>query len=224
MKNRNDIPRLSLSLPVTFEAHGASWRGVAVNISKKGLCLRTDSPLSEEDLLDLVIEGPGRSAIPIKGRVRWVLELSPFFQPIFPLEAGIFIEESSKDFEELFNTNTAVFLDYREDPRVTKPMRVELAGPGFWEATFAMNIGRRGLFIRTDQSVAPGQMVEVGLYLTDSERPVHIKGIVVHVLNEERCVSIGAEPGIGVKFISMPSGFRERINKYMDELEQRYRT
>jgi uncharacterized protein (TIGR02266 family) len=221
---RSDVERLPTAFTASFQAHGRTWKGVAVNVSRKGLCLRTDTPLDEGDVITLALDDPEGGAVPLQGKVRWVIELSPLLQPTFPFEAGVALEEPSPQFDALFTRESAHFVDYRDDIRVPHQMRVELAGPGFWETTFALNLGRRGLFIRTDQHLDPGQLVEIRMSLPGMPGMTQVRGEVVHVLAGDHSQDVGAQPGIGVRFSSLPSGFRERYQGYVDDVEQRFRS
>ncbi|MBM4395242.1 MAG: PilZ domain-containing protein [Deltaproteobacteria bacterium] len=218
---REDTERLPAAFRVTFESGGGTRDGVAVNVSRKGLCLRTNGPLADDQEVRVLLpsaEGP----VEVTGVVRWVVELSPLLQPTFLLEAGIGIDEPPPAYEELFSQESARFVDYRHGARVPHQLRVEVVGPGFWETTFALNLGRKGVFVRTDHDLVPGQLVELKLFVPGAE-PILVRAEVVHLLSREAAAQVGAEPGAGLRIGSLPLGVRDLYHAYVEDLEQRYR-
>ena len=221
---REDVERLPTAFPVLFTFDGRPEQGVAVNVSKKGLCLRTAAPVPSAATLDLTLVDPKGGQIAVRGLVRWVFELSPMLQPTYPIEAGIALEDATPEFLALFHREVDHFVDYRNESRVPHQLRVELSGPGFWETTFALNLGRRGIFVRTDQSLVIGQLVEVRMHMPTFPDPILVRGEVVHVLTPDHAMQVGAQPGVGLRFNVVPSGFRERYQAYLDGLEDRFRS
>jgi Tfp pilus assembly protein PilZ len=218
---RADAERLPIALHVRF----GEADGVAVNLSPRGLCLRTNATLVEGQTLAMALFTTEGAAVgTVTGDVRWVVEMSPLLQPTFLHEAGLAIPDPEPGYLELFGRETASFVDYRNVPRFSHLLRVEVAGPGLWETTFALNLGRRGVFVRTDQSLEVGQLVDVRLFLPELEDAIRVRAEVVHVLDREHAAAVGADAGVGLRLGSLPSEVRERYQAYVDELEARFRT
>lgn len=213
-------------LPVTFSARflvrGQPAAGVAVNVSPEGLCLRTDKQLKEGQVLVLNLSAPGYGEVEVQAHVRWVQEMSPMLQPTFPWEAGMRIEDPLPEYLDLFHRENIRFVDYRDAPRYPNLMRVMLAGPGTWETTFALNIGRRGLFVRTEQILDQGALVEVRVHLPGVGDAIPIRAEVVHRMTREQAREVGAEPGIGARVVTLPAWAREAWQTYVTALEERY--
>ncbi|HOU54812.1 MAG TPA: PilZ domain-containing protein [Myxococcota bacterium] len=211
-------------LPSTFRARVSlsdrQGMGVAVNLSSEGLCLHTDLVFRTGQQVNLGLEVPEvPDAVLLSTEVRWVREVSPLLEPLWTYEAGLLVRDPPPQYLELVEQYSRRFLDQRDDPRFPREMRVQLSGPGTWEMTYARNIGRRGLFIRTRQPVPPGALVEIQLYLPGLDRPVPMRAEVVHHVTAEKAVLVGSEPGIGVRLGSVPEWAREAYLAFLRTLE-----
>ena len=222
-QSRSTAVRLPVTFLVRFMVKGKPATGVAVNVSLEGLCLRTNQSLNDEQIVVLNLSAPGYDAVEVEAHVRWVQEMSPMLQPTFPWEIGMRIENPGPAYLDMFNRETIHFVDYRDEPRYPHLMRVMLAGPGTWENTFALNIGRRGLFVRTEQNLAPGALVEIRLHLPGLGDAIPIRAEVVHRMTRDQARDVGTEPGVGVRIVTMPAWAREAWLGYVAALEERYR-
>jgi len=195
--------------------------GVAVNLSSEGLCLHTDVVFRSGQQVDLDLEVPERQeALALATEVRWVREVSPLLEPLWTYEAGLLVRQPPPTYLELVEQYSRRFLDQRDDPRFPREMRVQLSGPGTWEMTFARNIGRKGLFLRTRQAIPPGSLVEILLYLPGLDRPVPMRAEVIHHVTTEKAMLVGSEPGIGVRLGSVPEWARETYLAFLRSLEK----
>lgn len=227
MPDRADRRCQSDRLPAVFRVDiegrgGRRFPGVAVNLSGSGACVHLDEELrpDEEVVVDL---WPADAAEPIRlaGRVRWVEEFSPIQRTTFAFEAGVALDRIPAEFERFYCRENDRFVDYRMHPRFNTRLRVRVSGPGLWETTFAPNVSRRGIFVRTDLLPEPCQLVEVELFLPDDAQPIRARGEVVHTIDPVRASSIGAETGLGLR-MSVPSpGDKARFQQYLGELERR---
>jgi Tfp pilus assembly protein PilZ len=227
MPDRADRRSQSDRLPTVFRVEidaggGKRFPGVAVNLSGSGACIHLNEELrpGQEVGLDL---WPADAAEPIRlaGRVRWIEEFSPILRTTFAFEAGLGLDRVPAEFERFFCRENDRFVDYRMHTRSSTRLRVRVSGPGLWETTFAPNLSRRGLFVRTDGLLEPGQFVEVELFLPDAGQPVLARGEVVHTIDAVRAAAIGTEPGLGLR-ITVPSAVdKARFQKYVDDLERR---
>ncbi len=220
--SRSGDLRLPVSFSVKYQIRGQPATGVAVNVSPDGLCLRTDQQLKEGQVLVLNLSAPGYAEVEVQAHVRWVQEMSPMLQPTFPWEAGMRIEDPLPGYLEMFHRENIRFVDYRDAPRYPHLMRVMLAGPGTWETTFALNIGRRGLFVRTEQDLDQGALVEIRVHVPGLGDAIPIRAEVVHRMTRQQAKDVGAEPGIGVRVATVPAWAREAWQAYVAALEERY--
>jgi hypothetical protein len=221
-RSRSGTVRLPVTFSVRFQHQGKPAEGVAVNVSPEGLCLRTAQELKEGQVLLLHLSARGYEDVETEVQIRWVQEMSPMMQPTFPWEAGARIENPSGDYLNLFQRENVRFVDYRDVPRYPHMMRVMLAGPGTWETTFALNIGRRGLFIRTEQDLDLGALVEVRVHVPGLGDAIPIRAEVVHRLSSDHAKEVGAESGIGVRLVTVPAWARDAWQNYVTALEERF--
>jgi hypothetical protein len=221
-RSRTGTVRLPVTFSAVFQNHGKQANGVAVNVSPEGLCLRTDQELLEGQVLVLRLSAKGFEDVETEVNVRWVLEMSPMLQATFPWEAGVRIENPTPEYLGMFHRENIRFVDYRDVPRYPHQMRVMLAGPGTWETTFALNIGRRGLFIRTGQDLDLGALVEVRVHVPGLGDAIPIRAEVVHRLSEAHATEVGAESGVGVRLVTLPTWASEAWTNYVTALEQRF--
>lgn len=226
MPDHADRRAQSDRLPAVFRVEidlgrGAKVPGVAVNLSGSGACVHLNEELrpGQEVGLDL---WPAAATDPIRlgGRVRWIEEFSPILRTTFAFEAGIGLERVPAEFERFFCRENDRFIDYRMHARSGSRLRVRISGPGLWETTFAPNISRRGLFVRTEHLLEPGQFVEVELFLPDSALPILARGEVVHTIDAARAEAFGSEPGLGLRYTVPSPVDKARLQQYLDELER----
>ncbi len=218
---RND-ERLPGIFPVEFEVRGRRGSGVAVDLSPTGLRLRTNQEVSDGETLHLSLTDPEGSRADLDAEVRWVIEFPPFLSPTFSFEVGLRTDHPSEAFLGLFSREVEKFLDYRDAPRVPNLVRVELSGPGMWETTFALNISRRGMYVRTDRPLEPGQYVEVRVLLPREHDPIPIRMEVVHSLDRARAREMGTLPGVGLRLTPLPQDLRDSYFEYCEYLENRF--
>jgi len=208
---------------VKFVVDDNEVSGVAVDLTCRGLRLRTDEELEEGMQLDLSIITPNYETIDVEGDVRWVVELSPvpYQHQSYSNEAGIHISKASDALNALFDSHSNRFVDFRDWPRFPHRVRLELTGPGLWETTFALNLSRRGLFILTRQEVRTGQMLQLRLSL-DNGAPdsLQLNAEVVYFLTESQASEIGAAPGVGVRLGKVDPGVKEKYYEFIDQIEE----
>jgi hypothetical protein len=221
--SRSPEQRLSTPFRVSFESSGVKGEGVAVNLSNSGLCLRSLAPLREQATVSLLLKVPDHSDVAISGEIRWVIEISPLVVPAFPWEAGVRFDNTPPEYMALFNEENQRFMESRQNPRLPHALRIQISGPGTWETTFALNLGRRGLFVRTDQTLEPGALLAIQVFLPGSSRPLGLKGEVVHHLTLAQAMEIGGQPGVGVRLLNTSDESREAYLDLLKHLEEHLR-
>lgn len=216
--------RLPGAFPVECARRGSRFSGVAIDISPSGLRVRTNTLVEEGEILGLTVKGPEGACADLSAVVRWFVEFPTYLNPIFPVEAGLYAPSPSQSYLALFSREFERFLDWREAVRVPNAVRVEICGPGLWEATFALNLSKKGMFVRTNTALQPGQLVEVRLLLPRENEPISLQTEVVHVLDAARALEVGTPPGVGLRLAFVPQHLRQRYNDFCDYLETRILT
>ena len=74
-----------------------------------------------------------------------------------------------------------------------------------------------GAFLRTDQRVEIGTMLEVDLVKPGARRPLHLRGIVLRALPGKD----GQQPGLDVEFRLVPNQDFQRLVAWLDEMRAR---
>lgn len=82
----------------------------------------------------------------------------------------------------------------------------------------AQNMSRGGLFIQTPTPPQLDEVIAVQLELPDGGAPAITSGLVMHRVTVEEAEQQGIVPGIGVQFLDADDHFRERIDRYVDQL------
>lgn len=224
---RTDGHRLPTAIGVRITYRRRKHDAVAVNLSPFGLCLRTDAPL-EPDVrvtVDLPDETNGvpKAKVKVKGHVAWVFDAAPLVMPNYAFVAGIRFEDPDDDYLGLVSFHQQEFCESRQSVRVPHTIRVELDGAAGRVSTFALNLGHRGLFVRYDRRVSPGDLMRAAVYLPAVPNPVKAQCKVIHVLETTRAREVGAPPGIGLEITSLSPADAEAYRTYVDFLEDRLR-
>ncbi len=82
----------------------------------------------------------------------------------------------------------------------------------------AQNISRGGVFIQTRTPSQLDEVITVQLELPDGGAPAITSGLVMHRVTPEEAEQQGIVPGIGVQFLDADDKFRERIDRYVEQL------
>lgn len=211
---------------VEFRFEGGEGDGVVVDLTPSGMRLRTNHTIEEGTVLSLSLVGPDYQTIHLEGEIRWLSELSPVpIQPhSFAFEAGIIVSDPPDELAQLFDRQSARFIDFRDWPRFPHQLRVEMAGPGVWETTFALNLSRRGLFLMTRRDLGIGQIVQLRTNLNGSDEPLELHGVVVYLLTPEQAEEVGTAPGVGVRLNNVAPAIKQKYTDFLDGLEKKYAT
>ncbi len=94
----------------------------------------------------------------------------------------------------------------RHSLRIPLQLKVDVESPNnHYLFEYSSNLSQSGIFIQTTEPLNPGTQVNIQFSLPDAHR-VRTRGEVIWVNAEE-----DDEPGMGVKFLGLPRGDRERI-------------
>jgi Tfp pilus assembly protein PilZ len=220
---RMDRDRLPGVFRARFQSEKVSGVGVVVNLSSRGLRLRTNARLLPGASLDISLLDAPDGPLDLRGLVRWNTELSPLLHPVLAFEAGILLENPTREFLALLDRENQRFVDFRGHPRFTRVFRVEMSGPGTWESTYALNLSRRGMFVMTNHEFVLGNLLEVRLFLMGAQ-PIETRCEVVYEIERDKAAETGSEPGVGLRILSMQPKARQVFQRYLDDLEERFGT
>jgi len=222
---RQDAQRLPTAIAVRITHKRRKHPAVAVNLSERGLCLRTDVELELDDKVTVALPVASGPAVSVKGQVRWVFDAAPMQMPNYRLAAGVHFDDPADDYLALVAAHHEVFVESRAEVRIPHAIRVDLkpAGDDAWHTEYAMNLGRNGLFVRFERPAAPGDLLDVRVFLPALTAPIDARCQVVHVLDEARARDVGAPPGIGLHVVAMAPEHGEAYRTYVDFLEDRLR-
>ena len=82
----------------------------------------------------------------------------------------------------------------------------------------AENISRGGVFIQTASPPQVDEVITVQLELPDGGPVATSSGLVMHTVTVAEAEQNGLIPGIGVQFLDADDQFRERIDRYIQQL------
>jgi len=82
----------------------------------------------------------------------------------------------------------------------------------------AQNISRGGMFIQTRTPPPLDEVITVQLELPDGGSSATTSGLVMHRVTEDEAEQQGIVPGIGVQFLDADDQFRDRIDRYVEQL------
>ncbi len=109
---------------------------------------------------------------------------------------------------------TLVAAAIRQDDRYTVKLRVDCISRDAFAAGYATNLSRGGLFVASESPLPPDAALELTITLPSSSARVRALGRVVW--RRERTKSAAAAaPGMGIKFLSMPSADWGRLVEFL---------
>lgn len=106
----------------------------------------------------------------------------------------------------------------RAFPRFPVRFRVRFLTPFDFVSEYANNISAGGVYIETRTPPEMQSTVSVVLELPDLGPPISAIALVVHRVTVAGSQVSGEPPGCGVQFIDTSDGFRDRIDRYIDQL------
>ena len=105
----------------------------------------------------------------------------------------------------------------KRETRVVSAFLVEYTRSGERVCAVSEDISRRGLFVRTDEFLPIGEVVELLLRPPDEE-PVPVLARVAHVLSRTAAGTLGRSTGMGFEFLERDAERRERLSRMIEEL------
>jgi type IV pilus assembly protein PilZ len=104
----------------------------------------------------------------------------------------------------------------RECDRVPKRFKITYSSAKALEHCYISNIGKGGVFIKTDKPLKRGDKVSLKLFLPDGGKELEIMGEVAWSSEKKHRTPLGEHPpGMGVKFVDISAEDKVRIDKVL---------
>jgi uncharacterized protein (TIGR02266 family) len=107
--------------------------------------------------------------------------------------------------------------DRRKDPRFSVSIKVDYSTKGIFDSNYVTNLSTGGVFIRTEKPHPIQSEVQLTFTLPDIHVVIQAKGKVVWNYDIRRGTT-AIVPGMGIKFIDLPSPQRALILEYIKKL------
>jgi uncharacterized protein (TIGR02266 family) len=91
-------------------------------------------------------------------------------------------------------------------------------GPSAAFACQVENLSAGGLFLRTEQQLPQGTVVQIDLVKPGGRKPLHLAGLVAGVITPEEAASARFIPGLGVQFTEIEADEADRLEELLTAL------
>lgn len=104
----------------------------------------------------------------------------------------------------------------RQDDRVKKKYKVSYQSLSSFVASYLENLGKGGLFIKTDRPLARGTQFQLKLFLPDGQEELELLCEVIWACTPEMAANeANAAAGMGVRFLNLSAAGKTRIAKIL---------
>jgi len=207
--------------PVRYVSEGAAIQTTSRGLSSQGIAVRSLIPPRVGSRVSMALYLPGNSKPEV---AVGVVAASSHDRPV---PAGFWVEFTTIDSAARERIAALVVDKTRRARELRAPrgfqrfhthftVRFRTAREFVREHT--QNISRGGLFIQTRTPPQLDEVVTVQLELPDGGAPATTSGLVMHRVSETEAEQQGIVPGIGVQFLDADDQFRERIDRYLEQL------
>lgn len=118
------------------------------------------------------------------------------------------VEEALKGFDEV----------QRRYDRVPKKFRISYSSPTALIRSYLLDIGKGGVFIKTNNPLKTKEMVSLKIMLPDGGKELKVNGEVVRSIEKKHLTPKGKyPPGMGIKFLNLSKEGTERINRVLTQ-------
>src|SRR5919109_585452 len=150
------------------------------------------------------------------------MEAAPMVFPVRYVSEGAAIQTAARE------RITALVIDRAREMRDTRSERgfqrfhtqftVRFRTAREFVREHAENISRGGVFIQTRTPPQVDEVITVQLELPDGGPAATTSGLVMHRVTVAEAEQHGLVPGIGVQFLDADDHFRDRIDRYIEQL------
>lgn len=104
--------------------------------------------------------------------------------------------------------------EQRGSPRFAAELEVHYRSASDFVREYSDNISRGGIYVRAEQPLQPGDLIQLHIILPEQSEPLVIEGSVSHVREKAN----GLPRGMGVEFIAYNPDDRDRLERYIKSL------
>jgi type IV pilus assembly protein PilZ len=101
--------------------------------------------------------------------------------------------------------------------RIDAKVEVEFKSFEQFSQEYTKNISQGGLFIKSNEPLAPQSVLEISLILPDGPEHILVVGEVVHTIDKETASARGCDAGMGVHFVDYEETAKQTIENYISK-------
>jgi uncharacterized protein (TIGR02266 family) len=122
-------------------------------------------------------------------------------------------ERTEAEFRLLSQPVPAPGAEHRRAPRMGVELDVSIGSDHNFYAGFTENMSEGGIFIATHLLKPIGSIVEISIFLPESEKEVRGKGEVRWLREHNEANNV--PPGMGIRFVELAPGSLDAINEFL---------
>jgi uncharacterized protein (TIGR02266 family) len=207
--------------PVRYVSEGAAIQTTSRGLSSEGVAVRSLIPPRIGARVSLALYLPGNPKPEV------AVGIVSAATRARPVPAGFWVQFTAID-TAARERIAALVIDKAREMRDTRSARgfqrfhtqftVRFRTAREFVREHAENISRGGVFIQTRNPPQVDEVITVQLELPDGGPPATTSGLVMHRMTVTEAEQQGLVPGIGVQFLDADDQFRERIDRYVQQL------
>ena len=194
----------------------------AYNISKGGIFFRTTAKYNLREVVEIILAIPEEQGeVLALGEVVQVVPVEMSTEQS-PAGVGIHILDLKEDDLEKIEKFVNSKLKHEAGPVVRRGnMRIQARLPVKFESRdklieeYANNISRGGIFVATSELKQIGEQITMILMHPDNQQELLLKGVVVHLVNEEDTKRFKIPMGMGIRFIDLDPYVASQIDEFI---------
>lgn len=207
--------------PVRYVSEGAAIQTTSRGLSGEGIAVRSLVPPRVGARVSLALYLPGNSKPEV---AVGVVSASSRDRPV---PSGFWVQFTAIDTAARERITALVVDKARRSREMRSPRGFQRFHTQFtvrfrtareFMREHVQNISRGGVFIQTEAPPPVDEVITVQLELPDGGAPATTSGLVMHRVTKEEAEQQGIVPGIGVQFLDADDLFRERIDRYLEQL------
>jgi len=198
--------------PVRYVSEGAAIQTTSRGLSGEGIAVRSLVPPSVGARVSMALYLPGNSKPEV---AVGVVAASTHDRPV---PAGFWVQFTAIDVAARERIAALVVEKARKARELRDARGFQRFHTQFTVREHAQNISRGGMFIQTRTPPPLDEVITVQLELPDGGSPATTSGLVMHRVTEDEGEQQGIVPGIGVQFLDADDQFRDRIDRYVEQL------
>lgn len=105
----------------------------------------------------------------------------------------------------------------RELLRIQAEIEIHFTSFDHFYKEYTKNISKGGIFVKTNNPLAPQTVIAIKLFLPGSQDPLNLVAEVVHVLTPEIAKLHNWDPGMGLHFVDYDAATAKRLEQYISD-------